>query len=378
MSADNGHPSRPRRFWFSVLRAGARGLWWLLFVSVAVHAADQMAGASGLVALVAIGLVFGVHGVTVVCHELGHVLAAWAVGFRVYRVRVGPWIWTPQLGGVQWSSERSDYGGWVDSGPPFDAPRRTGEMIVCLGGVAANALLAAGGLGCAVALAPMESTLHAFPLLVAADSVRAIVVSLFPPSWFNLEYNDGSQFRRARAEPEPSRRTRAFQTLYQLHMAGVPHHEWPLEAVEELIASAPPEGVYEDYWVGSYAMATGNWPTALTYLSRYVAAFPDQAPAIAPHLALVMLLNRGSVREARRWLDRVPDGEIRQGYFYLRAEAILSYLESRTDDARDVVKRAREAMQREGIDADPDATEAFDAIENGLPLARYRDKTVSP
>ena len=223
-----------RETWKRLSRNAAEWVAALLGLFAVIAIASVSSRAEGLGAgLLFIGLLAGSFA-AIVAHELGHALAAWAVGWRVWIISALPVCvrlgFAPRL-----SAElRRDVGGYVLASPRSDAQdTRWRGVIVTAGGP-----LASLAVGAALILwlmrfragyweAPHNAGLLGSALAFSFYSLSAGLFSAWPVRMSDGRPNDGGMILAEISAPRGEPQERALSWAWSLFEHGIEPSVWP-------------------------------------------------------------------------------------------------------------------------------------------------------
>lgn len=278
---------------------------------------------AGLLAMQALVLLLGT-----AVHELGHALAARAVGFRVVGVRIGPLLALPEPAGwnVRLTWELA-VGGELLPDPVHPDRLRTRHALMIAGGPAAHLLLA----GAAVAAAATTGSLL---LWFTAVTLGASGLANLVPGRPRLSgrWTDGRWLLAWLTEPDRAAQRVGLGVLQRSVASGQRPCEWD-ERWARLAAAGPRHPADRAQVAGcvlAYARALdcGDVDRAATLLTRAFAGRrvlpPGDRSSLAVEAAFFAARFRGNHALASRLLDRDAAGDRRvQAADLERARAAL-------------------------------------------------------
>jgi len=381
-------PARLRSTWsdFRLSRPGLSGdwlakLWRRLVTAVSVvlgllvslyTAAVMLDGhpATGMVAAVIL-VVFSA--ISVLVHEIGHAAAAWAVGWRVHLIVVGPLAFAPRRGRfirISNRRDRPDLGGWVNATPPPESSWKNGDIPFILGGAIGNLLLAV--ISVLAALAIHETERHIFTGLMglAALSVVFALANLAPVCGPGGRKNDGALLVEAVKGEEPPVRDRKIARLIGMVYDGIPAVEWDESALNELADEPSINRDDVDRLLVSYALAVADLAALKLILKRYLEAKPEAPAEYRCLYAFAIAMIDRDAPHAAEILEKVPGKAAKKSFSFWRAQAATAHLLGRRDEALAAIRNARHAAGKLGARPDDDDEAVFRAIEQGRDLPR--------
>lgn len=325
---------------------------------------------AGLIALLFIA-------VSILVHEIGHAVAAWAVGWRVHLIVVGPLGFAPQTRKfIRISDRRSrqDLGGWVHVTPPPGSGWIKGAIPLRLGGAMGN--LALGVLSAVVALALYKMDTNAFAVLAALACVSLIfaVTNLVPFSRPGVWKSDGAAVIALLKGEEPTLRDQKVSRLFGMVFDRVPVEEWDVSALNELIDGPPDERWKFDPLLISYAFGMADLATARLLLKRYMAANPDSPLEYRCMYAFAIAMIDRDGLHAAEILEKLPRKPAEKSFSFWRARAVTAHLLERRDEALAAIRNARRVAGTSGAAPDADDEMVFQAIAQGADLPRLEPR----
>jgi hypothetical protein len=303
-------------------------------------ASFQVASAVGWPVVLA-GLV-AAYILAVVIHELGHALAGWSVGYRLFQLAIGPLVFhrTPRGLVAQLRRTPAIFGGLCVSVPLDDHDLRRRDAIMVAGGSLANlltALVVAVSLMFLPALPALADTLlRMFGLLSAVIGLSELI-----PLQSNGLSSDGEQLRRLARSGASAGRTTAIRLVYGSLMADVRPRELPEAIIRRAIGTpdGSTEHVMGTFMAFIWAMDQGRLGEAGSYLDQTLAGLAQLPPLLQGGIyieaAYFTALHRNDAQTARALFERGRNGLVEQ-HDRLRAEAAVLYAEGRLSEARQV------------------------------------------
>lgn len=284
-----------------------------------------------------------------VVHELGHLAAGLAAGFRFRLFVLGPLMIERGPAGrihLAWNRDPALFGGVAGTLPTRTDGLRPRFAAVCAGGPVASLLLA---LAAAAAL-PMLAGSHRL-LAFELKWIRLISAGVF---LFNAVpipngpfVSDGMRLLRILGRGPVADRELALLTLTALQSGGVRPRAWDGSLI--LAGLAVRDGsMFEcqfHLWSYAHQLDLGRFDEAGAALDRALALAPRTVAALRAQCALESAFFEAAHRRrpevARAALERVP----RHAPFVtesdrLRAAAAVALAEGRARDAADLVRRA--------------------------------------
>lgn len=372
---------------------GAALAWTLIaVVGGSGTAADPIVGSLRPVEIGAavVGIVAVVWGV-LAWHELGHLVAGWAVGFRfallivgplrVYRtadgLRLGLNRTLALYGGLAASvppagaepTDASDAEGQSDAEDPSDAQeeempgsarasltRRTAWMVAggplasLAGGVLALAAYVGFGLD-VVRPGPWAVTAWFVGqglLFFGSTSLLILVVTLVPARTSGFR-TDGARLLQLWRGGATAPRDEAITMLTGYSLGGVRPRDWPDDAVERAIARRDRTLEEAVGHVFAYVRALDQEAigAAHAHLQRTLVLAPETPESLQAQAYAEAAYLEGRYRQdasaARWWLEQVRPGAIEDGTYH-RAAAAVHAAEGDADRAQEAAATAREAL----------------------------------
>jgi len=230
-------------------------------------------------ALLAIGL-----------HELGHVLAGRALGFRFVWLTVGPFKWKQMPAGLkfEWNTSLNTAGGLALCVPPDDHDLRRRFSWYALGGPLGSLAWAALALGGFALLPAGGSPAAHVPLLALAVSgllsALLFVVTLIPMHTGGFTSDGGRVLSLARGGPAGQLELAVLAAMVR-SMAGTRPRELSRPALEAALRAVaplptpPPFQKYAHYYLYLSLLDAGDPAAAAPHLAAYQAGAPDLPPA---------------------------------------------------------------------------------------------------
>jgi hypothetical protein len=309
--------------------------------------------------------VMGVVLLSVVAHELGHVLGGRLGGWRPFLFIVGPLrLRFGERLHVSWGRLGPGLLGMAASLPPAHAgtARSRGLTLMLLGGPVANLLLVLLGL---LALLGLGDDLSAFQrracaVLVLVNGFFAVVNLL--PVKFGGFLSDGYQLRQA-WQGDPAVHERLAMTLLQAQaLAGRRPRDWDAGLVQTITqAQADPQARLTGplfslavAWDHGHSEAAAE--AALRYAERLHSDDYAQTTALLRRALLLPMVvylaeDRGDPAAAQRWWDAAL--ALMQGmampHDELHAEAALTLAQGDRKAAAELARRGLEAIAASGL-----------------------------
>lgn len=345
--------------------AAGRGAWWKLPLQLAGGFLAGMLGALLLIPLArqlppfhaeggggyfVAGLVLSAwpH---ILLHEAGHAIAGKLAGMRLYAAGLGPWR-LQQLDG-RWRLQRArgvrGLGGFAAMAPSTDGESGRGMMLVfMLGGIAANALIAALCLAWIV-LAPPGPLLHGLLGGTAVVGLFFAVLNLLPIESHGWQ-SDGKQALGMLRGDANALRQLALQRYSALMLAGVRPRDWPA-TLRPRFDEAEPEGAADRLHDVVYAQWTLDagveadprlWPRLVGHHAR----LPD---GLRQYVALVMAEHAGRLRDPAllaAWRAECEGGLIDLSLQRAWLDAWLAALQGRHDALSGLLDEAESLLPR--------------------------------
>ena len=290
--------------------------------------------------------------VTLVVHEIGHLLAGLAVGFRFSLFAIGPLLIerTP-LGPIRlaWNRVPSFFGGAAATLPTSVHSLRWRLAAVVAGGPFASALLAAGA---AVALSFLSMP-HG-PLRAELAWVRLLSAAIFLGTAVPVPngpfVTDGMRILRISKRGPVGDRELSLLTLTALELAGVRPRDWDGSLCAQGLAVRDGSIFESQMHLYSYmqALDSGTLDAAKVSLDAALAVSSGLAAfARAPCLveaAYFEAAHRGDATRAREFLGKVKPGAF--GVLesdYMRARAAIAIAEGDAGSASEALSKALSA-----------------------------------
>ena len=287
--------------------------------------------------------------IALVVHELGHLVAGLAVGFRFSFFAFGPLLVerTP-LGPIRlgWNRVPSLAGGAAATLPTSVHSLRWRFAAVVAGGPCASALLAAGA-AVAILLLPMP---HG-PLRVELAWLRLLSAAIFVGTAVPMPngpfVTDGMRILRIIKRGPVGERELSLLTITALELAGVRPRDWDRSLCERGLAARDGSIFESQMHLYSYMLALDSGALcaakqslddALAVSSR-LAAFA-RAPCLV-EAAYFEAAHRGDATQARKLLAQVKPGAFGvHASDYMRAQAAIAIAEGDAGSANESLSRA--------------------------------------
>ncbi len=387
-----GQPSRLRSTWsdFRLSRPGLSGDWlakiwrWLVaavsvvlaFLVALYTAAIMLHGHPGTY-VVTLLILFSFPPICVLVHEIGHAAAAWAVGWRVHLIVVGPLAFAPRRGRfirIANRGQRQDFGGWVNATPPPDSAWKDGRIPFIFGGAAGNLLLSVVSVLAALAIYEAERRAFTGLMGLAGFSVVYAVANLVPFSVAGGHKNDGALLIVAFKGGEPPLREQRIARLIGMVFDGLPAAQWDVSALNELADDPSANRDDVDQLLVSYALGVGDLAAVKRILERYLEAKPDGNIEYRCLYALsIAMIDRDGPRAAKI-LEEVPGKARKKSFSFWRTQAATAHLLGKRDEALAAVRSARHAAGKIGARPDEDDEAIFQAVEQDRDLPRLEPR----
>jgi hypothetical protein len=304
--------------------------------------------------------------VSVVIHELGHVVATRAIGWRVHIVSVFTISYLParrvfsraiRIGG-------RDIGGFVFATPQLPSGWVRGAFLLVLGGAVANLL--ASGFAMTIAHFNPNS-----PWITALAGDIGIVCLIFGianlvPHWGPSEArNDGALLIDIFRGKSIAGENPVGMWLVGESIDGSPRLDSEVISLFEREPSLDPAAQLQLHvWL---LLKTGQVKRLAEVLDAASAAENSKGTAhLADHAFAVVLAQRDATKAAAI-LERVPV-EQQKNFNYWRAKMVLMALKGDYAEARQMIFGARAAARGLGLTPDPDDERLFAAVERGEAL----------
>jgi hypothetical protein len=334
-------------------------------------------GVAFFVLCVAIALVVWVLLLPVwIVHELGHAVAALAVGWRVVQFHVRPVVLVRHEGrfrlGLRWSSALPI--GYVFAHPTTVQTSLRPMALYLAGGILAN--LFATGLCVAVILLPLLTAtpprLSLTTFLLAGQAVLNlvyVVINLFPSTSAGTP-TDGKQLLGLIALSRAQRWELFFirPGLGGALFNGVRPRDWNLEFLERLRSrsSDPAEQANAALCAYHRALDRGEVERAGQLLELALAWVGDgrgsDRSAILAEAAYFSSFHRHEAGEARRWLHQVNVRELEEHTFLRAAAAVLlaeGLFTEAANSAQKALRRLKRSLDPGGAAAERDWLQAI-------------------
>jgi hypothetical protein len=249
---------------------------------------------------------------TVVVHELGHLVAGWLVGFRLSLVQVGPFVLSAETGVLRLTFGRK----WPAlglAGMSFQSLRNLHERLLFFsaGGVIANTLGIAAvllsvdhvfrGLG-GTRTGTLAAQFIVFSFVVAVGSLIPLASTL--PS-------DGMWIKTLLSQDARARQWISICAIVALYSKGVRPREWKHTWLQRAISTDDvPHATFVGHWLGyMYAADRDDRARADAHLERCLSVagtLPIQGrDLVAQEAAFAAAWLRGDAALADRWLTQV-------------------------------------------------------------------------
>ena len=294
---------------------------------------------------------------SVFVHELGHLVAAKAVGFRISLFSVGPF-----------ALQRSDAGwkprfdltimrramGMVSSTPRSSDSLRSNRLFTTAAGPAASLLFALAALRMLLGAPGLafERFGYGFGVCVIL-SLLTFVQALLPTRGFHP--SDGSQILTLLRGGPAADRLCGSPSVYD---KAVRPRDWDEAWVAALVAEGQSiQDLVSGYTLAyAHALDAGNIARAGEYLDR-LAEYTDRLPAgqmagVFFEMAYFEARHRNNARKAREYLDRAAGLSRADPYAIPRCQAAVLLVEGSYSDAERALEEARSALSRIGQTGD--------------------------
>jgi len=311
-------------------------------------------------------------------HELGHAIAAIAVGWRVHLIVVLRIGYRPRRRKFQLVSRMvgGDFGGFVLVAPPLDGGWEKGRATIFAAGSLVNLLAA---LVCYTAILWVDpgTTLGA---LLGGFALTTLVlgISNLIPSWgqSGVRANDGATLYEIFTGKHMSLAMQVATWLWGSSLDGIAVRDWNpdlLRRLEADEAAGEEDRAVRDHVLVSYYEGRRETGRALSLLENSEAEKSGKHPALTIEKAFLAALVRRDVDLAAQLLDTIPS-RLHQSYFpYWRAQSLVYALQGQTKLARSAARRARRLAKTHGDELDDDDESLLCAVESGKapPLLGY-------
>jgi Zn-dependent protease len=340
----------------------------------AVVVSDGHPAAPLLAGLIALAFI----AVSVLVHEIGHAVAAWAVGWRVHLIVVGPFAFAPRqrkfipLGNRR---QRPDFLGWVHVTPPPDSGWIKGAIPIKLGGAMGN--LALGAVSALSALAIYDTAANPYFAVLAALAVASVIfaaANLVPFSRPGAWKSDGASAIAVLKGEEPTLREQMASRLSGMVFDGVPAEDWDVSALNELAGAPPGERWKSDPLLISYAFGMADLAAAKLLLQRHLEAKPHSPLEYRCMYAFAIAMIDRDGPGAAVILEDLPRKAAEKSFSYWRARAVTSHLLGNRDEALAALRNARHAAGKIGAAPDEDDELIFHAIAQDADLPRLEPR----
>ena len=280
-------------------------------------------------------------------HELGHVVGAVSVRFRVTTFTVGPLMLQKGPTGIRFRRAQFRLGGLVTAVPvgTESLPRRM--LIMTAAGPIASLLSAL--LAFVLVRAMNEGGWSDWLLLYAINSAGLGVLSLMPMRRFYL--SDGARIWEIFRSPEKTERRVAMLTILEAATnAGTRPREWDTALLAKALALTDGSGsdVGANLLAYESAMDLGDFERAEKHLEA-AAGMLHQCPVnVKTGIALDAAFFYSMVREdkavAREWLNACNRRYINERYSLLMTEAAVLLAEGKWNEASCKAEEAMKAL----------------------------------
>lgn len=286
-------------------------------------------------------------------HELGHLAAGWAVGFRFALISIGPVLLMRRADGWKfgWYGQMGWTGGYAGATVSDLHLLRARRMIFAAGGPLAN-LAGVPVFLCLYFLGAGRSWGWSgdLSLTLALISLYLFLLSAIPLESEGFE-TDGKSFLSLLLLNPAGKRTVALSGCLLSDTQLLRPKDWPSQWVKDLLADPDGSRRFQSACYMAYlhhldraelSAASG----ALAHLERLMAgnnAGFDTRP-YAMELAYFEARHRGNAATARKWLSVGSDGVEAERFVELRAQAAVLLAEGRSADAYITIQLARQIL----------------------------------
>jgi hypothetical protein len=290
----------------------------------------------------------GLFALAIVVHELGHVIGALRVNFRVCSFTVGPITirWSGGRTTIRWGTLRIL--GLVSLVPNGIHDLRRRMLIVTAAGPAASFL--GGIIAVAVGrLLPVSSTGGAFNLGGLLSCALGLL-SLIPSRRFYT--SDGAKIWDLWRSKERGERLCALLALLADLNAGLRPRDWNVDLIQRSLGLRDGSGmdVSCDMFAFYRAKDRHEFDAAQQYLESAIERqkiCPQAVKAsIALDAAFFYAVIRGDNATGRKWFDQSKKRLVTEKYFLLMAQAAVLLSEGKSSEALDAAERAMKALPK--------------------------------
>ena len=291
----------------------------------------------------------------ILVHEAGHAVAGLSVGMQPLAYGIGPVRFERSGTGwrTRWAGGIEGIGGFAALMPRADRPPSLrGQAIYLVGGVTANLLAAGLAIAAVTTIADHPWTV----ITLSAFAVMGVVlaaVNLCPfesGGWLS----DGAGLRELRRDPAHALDGLRVQQVVQASMQGVRPRDWS-EALLPTAALPDPETASSAAVMAvllrmARAEDCGDRAEAEACAALLAAHWPHAKAPFRPGIALTMasfaIVWLDDVALAKAWRPLGVGGLLDQTTHEAWLDAEIAAREGRTDDARALLAKAREALPR--------------------------------
>jgi len=323
-----------------------------------------------------LGIAFGflLLAASVIVHEAGHAIAAWAIGWRVHVISAFSLGYLPahrKFHRVERSGS-SDFAGFVFSSPPAPDGWRKGSAIVVLGGPLANIVV---GL-CAIGIADSWARFSIWGMgdMVAVGALGLVSLTLgvgnFLPFWgHGQSASDGARllsifFGGSLAGERPVGNWLAGQIADG-------KSNWPSSLQERFEREPPGDAAVDTYIRASFLLRGGDLGGLVRLLDGSQLMQEGRLLELTADYAFAVALTERDAARASAILARVPES-MRSAFNYARAQIVLAALNGDYAAAGALVASMRKTAAAIGARPDQDDEALFAAVERREPLpARF-------
>ena len=290
----------------------------------------------------------GLFALAIALHELGHVLGAFRVNFRVCSFTVGPITihWSGGRAAVRWGAVR--IGGLVTLAPNGIQDLLRRMLIVTAYGPAAS--LVFGIIAFGIGLLLPESSIAGGLQLTGLMSLALGLLSLIPSRKFYS--SDGAKMWDLWRGKERGERQCAILALLADLNSGTRPRDLNADLIQRVLTLQDGTGMdLSSYmWAFYWAKDRHDFDAAQQYLEAVIERVkicpPSTKASIALDAAFFYALIRGDSAAGRKWFDSSKKRFVTEKYFLLTTEAAVLLSEGKSSEALAAANKAMKALPR--------------------------------